>query len=643
MPSKIRVLSDHTINKIAAGEVIENPSSVVKELVENSLDANATDIGIEIQGGGRQMIRISDNGCGMNADDALLCLERHATSKLREVEEIHSLLTMGFRGEAIPSIASISKFNLLTCPIPENNQASPGTMVIVDGGKIVSCSPAARSPGTTIEVKNLFFNVPVRKKFLKSPSVDTNEILKTVSLIALGYPEIKFQLISDGKNLLMAPPSNGATFEETLCSRIENVLGQDFSQNMTFIEGQKEDIVLRGFIGEASYSRHNRTGQYLFINKRVVTSPLVAYAVKEGFGTALPTGRFPVFVLHLSVSGELVDVNVHPQKREVRLRQEQLIKELIIKTVRNSLNRGHSFLNEVPAGNISPVFAEAFKSQEPPSFHSIPETWVFQPSPPTLNSHASNFSHFEETKETSYSPFKTQEIPFKENVLPTQLTPPSEISFSFSPLKEAPPKALMTISNYILLDAHNSHSFIEKGCRQPEKEGLILIDQKNAHARILFEKLSESQSLPIIQQTLLIPHTIELSSYESENLRNALSSLNKMGIHIKEFGPNTFLVDAIPQIFGNSHIEQLIADIIHELRSSQHEHSSELVAMQKQAKHIALAATRSSISLHKRLSLLEAQSLIDQLVTCKQPYLCPSGKPILAQLSLEDLAKLFQR
>lgn len=649
MPSKIRVLSDHTINKIAAGEVIENPSSVVKELVENSLDAGATDICVEIQGGGRQMIRISDNGCGMNSDDALLCLERHATSKLREVEEIHTLSTMGFRGEAIPSIASISKFNLLTCPAPENNTPPVGTMVIIDGGKIISCSPAARSQGTTIEVKSLFFNVPVRKKFLKSPSVDANEILKTVSLMALGYPGVKFQLISDGKNLLMAPPSQESAFSEKLMARIEKVLGQDFSLNTTFVEETKDGITLEGVIGEPSYTRHNRTGQYLFINKRAVVSPLVAYAVKEGFGTSIPTGRFPVFVLHLSIAGDLVDVNVHPQKREVRLRQEQLIKELLIKAVRNRISHGHSSFSPEAANHISPVFAAAFQSHDHSQLQEVPETWVFQPKAlPVTPSFTVPVASYAETIKTpaipSYTPAHSikESAPFKD-IPASKPISHSATSLSFSVSRELSPKVFATIPNYIVLDGSLNHSFIEKGCKQPEKGGLVLIDQKNAHSRILFEKLSQGNSHPIAQQTLLIPHTIELTAFESDALRRSLAILEKMGIHIQEFGTTTFLIDAIPQIFGNSNVEVLISDIIHDLRTSQTDQTDEQIILRDKAKHIALAASRASVSFNKRLSTLEAQSLIDQLILCQQPYLCPSGKPIIAQITLDELAKLFQR
>lgn len=630
MPSKIRVLSDHTINKIAAGEVIENPASVVKELVENSLDAGSTDIVIEIQGGGRQMIRISDNGCGMGADDALLCLERHATSKLREVEDIHSLSTMGFRGEAVPSIASISKFNLLTCPAAEPAEEQPtGTMVIVDGGKIVSCHPAARSQGTTIEVKSLFFNVPVRKKFLKSPTIDTNEILKTVSLIALGHPSIKFQLISDGKHLLTAPASKDPAFTKQLKMRIEDVLGKDFSQNITFIEEQSEGIAIRGFIGQPSYTRHNRSAQYLFINRRAIISSFIAYVVKEGLGTAIPTGRFPVFVLHLDMPGELVDVNVHPQKREVRLRQEQLIKELIIKAVRGGISFQHTPFTDFAEPIESPVFSRMFQEPESQEFKEIPQTWIFQSKTPQTPTTKPTVNHFETQ---SFVSIDSQ--PFQASQQPTSLPLP--------PTKNLPLKVLATIPGYIILDGSTSHPFIENGCKQ--KGGFILIDQKNAHARILFEKLSkEKSSTHIAQQTLLIPYTLELPPYESETLKKMLPSLNTMGIAIREFGSNTYLIDSIPQLFNDSNIDLLITDMVHQLCSQPLNQADEETLKNSQAKHIALAATKAAVSLQKLLSPLEAQSLLDRLLHCNQPYICPSGKPTLVQISADELTKLFQK
>lgn len=635
MKSKIRVLSDHTINKIAAGEVIENPASVVKELVENSLDAGAKEIYIEITGGGRQMIRISDNGCGMNGDDALLCLERHATSKIREVEEIHAVTTMGFRGEAIPSIASISKFTILTCPEVETGQALPiGTMVIIDGGKLISCTPAARSQGTTIEVKSLFFNVPVRKKFLKSPAVDANEILKTVSLMSLGYPEVKFQLINDGKMQLTTALPRDSSFSGQLKARISDVLGGDYLQNVASIEGKNDLCQVNGVVGLPSYTRHNRTGQYLFINKRGVVSPLVAYAVKDGLGTSLAVGRHPVFVLHLTIPGDLVDVNVHPQKREVRLRQEQAIKEIIVKSVEGILRHDTSAIRtplDMPA--VSPVFANHFRELDSASHASeeVTDHWVFKPKP-----HA---------PEMVYAPPK----------MPHPIKPPASMQATFDyskamqpglPVSQSnvlvespimPPKVMATISRFILLEGGAFNEFIAKGCPGAEKGGIIVLNQKAAHFRIIFERLLQNDAgNPIAQQALLVPHQIEVSPFEAEMLRGCLGQLHQIGIHIQEFGAHTFLIDAVPQIFGNSDIEKLVSDLIHSLRET-----GEQQMLPDRVKQVALAASRAAVSQDRRLTIEEAQGLVNQLVKCRQPYQCPMGKSTIAQIASDELLKLF--
>jgi DNA mismatch repair protein MutL len=302
MPSTIRLLDEQTINKIAAGEVIENPSSVVKELVDNALDASATEITVEIRGGGRQLIRVTDNGSGMTQDDALLSLERHATSKLKDIEDIHHLDTFGFRGEAIPSIASISKFSILTC----EEGKDLGTFIIVEGGKILTCREAPCQKGTQIEISNLFFNVPVRKKFQRSPTFDATEIQKVLTHIALANQQVKFRYLNNGSLVF------SANEEERLAA----LLGEDFSTNVTPIDEKKGPYHLKGFIGYPTFDRPNRQSQYLFVNKRPVNSNLVSYSVKEGYGTTLTHGRHPVFCLYLEMEKELVDINVHPQKKE---------------------------------------------------------------------------------------------------------------------------------------------------------------------------------------------------------------------------------------------------------------------------------------------------------------------------------------
>lgn len=623
MTTKIRVLPDHTINKIAAGEVIENPASVVKELVENSIDAGSTEICVEIRGGGRQMIRVTDNGSGMSADDALLCLERHATSKLREVEDIHTLSTMGFRGEAIPSIASISKFNLLTCPA-EASDDTAGTMVIVDGGNIVSCKPAVRSKGTTIEVKALFFNVPVRKKFLKSPAVDGNEILKMTTLIALGHPEVRVQLISEGKTMLdTSPAGKDCSFDDQLKARVEETLGKEFSENLSFIDSTNDKISLQGGVGLPSYTRHNRSAQYLFINKRAVVSPLVSYAVKEGFGTSIPSGRFPSFVLHLTLPGNWVDVNVHPQKREVRLRQEQMVKELIIHAVRDTLSHPGVVQEAIAPYSWFTPAGSAWTPPRPPEHDTVPEQWRLPPKAP-VQPFSTYTAAAPAIKPESSFLFKP-DIPFEEHSL-------------------ALPKVTATLPGFFLIEASQDHPILLKGCRAPERQGLVIVDQKRAHARIIFEKLSLSESKQkIAQQTLLIPQTVELAPHEADDLRRSLPHLNSMGLSIKEFSSNTFVIDALPQVFGNTAIDKLISDLLQEVRTWQDPSGADEAVENTRARQIAQTASRTAVSNGKKLGLQEAQHLLEQLLQCRTPTLCPSGKAVFVQITLDDLAKLFQR
>ncbi len=320
MDTAIHLLDEATINKIAAGEVIENPASVIKELVDNSLDAGSSEITVEITAGGRQLIRVTDDGCGMARDDALLSLERHATSKIRALDDITELGTMGFRGEAIPSIASISKFTLLTATEEE------GTLVVVDGGRILKHCEAARGRGTTIEVKSLFFNVPVRKKFQRSTASDTTEIHTTLGKLALAHPEVSFHLISNQKTLLK-------TRAGPLGERIAAVMGADYFSGLKSIETSDGAMTLKGYIGLPSFTRHNRTGQVLILNQRPVQCPLVSYAVLDGYSTRLQPRRHPVYVLHLGLPPDWIDVNVHPQKREVRLRQSSIIRSFLTKAV----------------------------------------------------------------------------------------------------------------------------------------------------------------------------------------------------------------------------------------------------------------------------------------------------------------------
>lgn len=627
MKSKIRVLDELTINQIAAGEVIENPASVVKELVDNSIDSGATEISVEILTGGRQLIRITDNGCGMSFDDAILSFERHATSKIKVVDDINLLYTMGFRGEAVPSIASISKYTLLTRPHGEEEK---GSMVIVDGGRIIKHCEAACAPGTIVEVKSLFFNMPVRKKFQRSPQYDTHEILKMLSKLALAYPEIKFELTSNYEQILLAKKSSNSEIEEQLKERLIDVLGSEFLNECVYIQHQFNDYEIKGFIGLPAYTKHNRSSQYLFINKRPVFSPLVQNAIREGYGTTLQTNRHPGFVIYLTMPGDLVDVNVHPQKKEVRLRQEGELKKALAQAVDKALHSSgiapvtfceseRTYQSTYEKENVD--FNQNTSKETFAGFSLDPEHFFL---PPVSKQNDSFFFErpnisFEEPKPASKENFQNN---IQNNI---------QDNFLFETLdKPAAPKLLGTIPGYILLEPFEWDGH--------KREGLCLMDQKAAHSRIVFENIKQkSVDKPLEVQSLLVPYTLSTTSHEASALSLAMDQINALGIQIKEFGKNTFIIDAVPVIFGSLDIVVFAKELIHSLL---HESKPELLC--EIEKRLAMIAARSSISTKLKLSNMEAQSLINKLFNCSHPYLCPLGKPVIVNLGNLEIAALFK-
>lgn len=577
---------------MAAGEVIENPASVVKELVENSLDAGASEILVEIQEGGRNLIRVTDNGEGMSADDAMLSLERHATSKIREINDLHTVLTKGFRGEAIPSIASISKFSLMT----RLAMAEKGSRIVVEGGKIVEFSLdtiSAIQRGTTIEVRSLFFNIPVRKKFQSSPTQDVNAISKAISILALSYPSIKFTLISNGKQLLKAPVMAIESLKERLGERIVHVLGKEFFNELCFLEHTQDKIELTGYIGVPSHARHNRSGQYLFINERAVFCPLVSNAVKEGYGTTLASQRHPVYLLYLKLPPEWVDVNVHPQKKEVRLRQGPHIREAVIAAIKQTLSQkgmDMSFFVEPSLDFIMP-FKKDF-----PSYFSPEESWSI----PKRES----VSYLAESPPMSFN----RSSSYQEDFLPKA----SPESFSLL-------KPIATVPGYILL--------------RSESALLNLIDQRAAHARILFEQLKENQEVSFVFQSFLIPLIFETTPEEASVIQEHLSLLKKGGIILRPFGSKSFEVEAAFKIWNESDLVGLIRDVVQDLKDLSHEKDKKFVS----------CAFRLAISSKKHLSLEEAEIVVSQLARCNTPLYCPLGKKIVADVRSEDLALFFRR
>ncbi|NGX45092.1 MAG: DNA mismatch repair protein MutL [Chlamydiae bacterium] len=363
MSATISLLSSGTIDQIAAGEVVESPASVVKELVENALDAGAKNIKVEISGGGLQLLRVSDDGCGMNAADCELSLVRHATSKIRESQDLFRLTTMGFRGEALAAIASISRLTLLSA-----QEGARGTKIEVEGGKVEKVVPSARARGTTIEVKSLFFNVPARKKFQKSSTALSAEIFRMMTTLSLGYPEVSFELISSGRRAF-------ATTGEDLNSRAESVLGAEFSDGAFALEWEEGSLKFQGLIGPPLATRPNRMGQYLFINRRAVSCALIEEGVRAGYGTRLDERRHPLFLLHLEIPGGLVDANVHPQKKEVRLRDERLLYDKIAASVAQALKTPEVVAPVSFTGRPTVAEGLTFQFEEATSQDSLEKSW----------------------------------------------------------------------------------------------------------------------------------------------------------------------------------------------------------------------------------------------------------------------------
>lgn len=580
----IQLLDEQTINQIAAGEVIEHPASVVKELVENALDAGATRIFVEMKAGGQELICVQDNGCGMSEEDVKRSILRHATSKIRASSDLSSLTTMGFRGEALSSIASISKLLILTATHASTSAVQKAYLLESDGGTIVNMQHTTGLGGTKIEVKDLFYNVPARKKFQKSPAKDSLEVVKLMTEMALANPDIEFELIINQKREFFLKPA-------TLEARVAELFGHDFASSLKPLKVTIQDYTFTGFIGDASASRPNRSRQHLFINKRAVSSFSLSYAVKAGYGTMLDQARHPAFILHLSMKPELVDVNVHPQKKEVRLRQESEIKSALSQAVEETLFPRKKSPPIAPQTHFSPIPSPLFSYERMPAKkEDLKETYK------------------EETK------FFFEQIPSKKA--------PEATLFNDEPLIHV----VGTFHEYLFVDIQGKEGFPE----QLQREGLLILDCKSALSRIAFEELLEPQEAKISTQKLLMPFFIELPPVEARYITKMLPYLKNFGIEIQEFGKSAFLIEAIPVTIEPSQLEEFIRDIVKE------EEEDPAKALRK----IAQIAGRNNRRRYP-VSVELAREITKRLLRCKEPFICPFGGQVFAVLAKEDIHKKF--
>jgi DNA mismatch repair protein MutL len=598
MPT-IRILPDRVANQIAAGEVIERPAAVVKELVENSLDAGATRIEVEFRSGGRAYIRVEDNGAGMTRDDALLSLERHATSKITEAADLDRLTTFGFRGEALPSIASVSRFELQTrCAGDE-----AGTEILVNGGKFVHVRDCGRPVGTRLVVSHLFNSVPARRKFLKSDATESAHIIHCVRLYALACPQAAFTLIEDGRVIFRSPEC------ATTAERVAEIFGRQIAEALLVIEAAEAGLRLRGLIGRPGVGRATRHEMITFVNQRPVDSRTLSYALIESYHEAIPKGRYPLAFLFLEIDSAAVDVNVHPAKREVRFRNETQVRAFVIRTV---LERLRELTGTPVAGPVLAKPPEGKQSLEVPAVSAgIPppaESRIAAPLPVC----------------------RPMAVPIP-TVAPAAGVPPATPPAS-SQFQNEVPKARIGW-RYVGL-AHGVYALFETDA------GLVLLDRRAAHERVWYERLREQFTAGRAgTQRLLLPVPVELDAITTALLFDRLVFLNSHGFEIVEFGRNFFRVEGVPEWMDPADAESFLRDLLGALREGLLMAKDIDLARDELARLAAVRAVR----MPDGTSEPEMHSLVTQLFSCRQPLTNPAGRPTYIELSYGELARRFQK
>ncbi len=606
--SRVALLSEVVASQVAAGEVVERPASVVKELVENSLDAKARSVEVAIQRGGIALVRVVDDGFGMDRDDALLCLERHATSKLRTGADLAAIATLGFRGEALPSIASVSRFRLAT----REPGALAGTEILVNGGKVETVRDCGDAPGTSIEARSLFYNLPARRKFLRSENTEAAHVENQLQLLALAHPAVRFVFIRDGKTVLQLPPAS------RLLDRIRDLAGAEAALELTAIDAAGEaGLRISGFIGKAGVSRSTRGGQRVFINGRAVENGIVNQALREGYHTALMKGRYPVVYLFIDMDPAAVDVNVHPAKREVRFRAPGAVREALVAAVRRTLEAGRaewsrSFHQPPLPTQTEPVRSQPAHIETPVAVASVvadrtpAQTFAPPVRPPvTVPTPVADLSLF-------------TPLPVATVVAGPREQKPSPASGQF--------KMLGVLGRlYVLME---------------NADGLVLVDQHAAHERILFEELRRRlEANEAISQKLLLPLTLQLPPKDADWLRRHLELLQKMGIGLEEFGAGSFKLDGLPPFLQVDEPLKLVREIIDALQSA----SVGASRMRLGEDMIAKTVCRHAVKANDRLQERELVKLLDDLMACELPYCCPHGRPTMIQMSYGELERKFGR
>ena len=602
MSEKIKILPDHVINKIAAGEVVERPASVVKELIENAIDAGATEIHIDTQDAGRRLIRITDNGSGMSKNDARLAFERHATSKISGDSDLEAICTMGFRGEALSSIASVAQVRMLTA----ERGASSGVMVEIEGGVVNAVSDAAASQGTSLEISHVFFNTPARLKFLKSPATEFSHILTAVSRQAMARPSIGFKLTNNKKTVLDLPASSNVK------ERAFQLYGSEIAENLIQFTGGRDTVRIQGLLGRPGFTRADKTYQDFYVNRRAVKNPSLTHALYAAYGDMLMRDRHPVGFVFIEIDPALVDVNVHPTKAEVRFRNQSQVHDLVRDVIREGLRA--QGMPEQREGTSSEYHPDGVKE-------ALSDYLQTESARSGLAGSRQSSVLFGRRKNDLRSADLQNEEGFT--------SWPQNSSRTTGPAASAPDFYLSPLAQ-----VHDSFIIAQS------RAGMAIIDQHAAHERVLFEKLQDQYgagTMPL--QNLLIPLPVELGPAQSVLLSEHMSDLNKLGIVVEDFGMGIFVIKAMPSLLSGTDYKRLLLYILDEINI--HGKSAKMHELRDGL--LSVMACHPAIKVHRKLDIREMEKLLDDLFKCRMPHTCPHGRPTVVRFSSEEIKKMFKR
>jgi len=604
----IRRLSETTVNRIAAGEVIERPASVVKELVENAIDAGATQIDVTVNGGGRSLIAVSDDGVGMNADDLALAVERHATSKLGD-DDLTDIATLGFRGEALPSIGAVARLRIVT----RQHSADSGWDIRVEGGRVGAAEPAARGPGTTVEVADLFFATPARLKFMKSERAENGAVSDVVKRLAMAHPEIAFAVSFDGRKSLAYGAEPGDLFDARL-KRLGAVMGRAFQDNAVAVDALREEIRLTGYAGLPTLNRPTTQGQFLFVNGRPVKDRLLMGAVKGAYQDVLASNRHPMVALFLELPARRVDVNVHPAKAEVRFRDNQLVRGLIVSALRAALEgAGHHASSTVAEDTLSKLRPEG--AGHGPSPHLFT-----QYRPAYRGGLAEAAAAYHAPLDTDYAPAgRVEETP---QGVPVDHDAPAPIDPTAYPLGAARGQLHET---YVVAQT---------------RDGIVIVDQHAAHERLVYERMKvQIADEGVGRQLLLLPEVVELGEDAVDRLAARADELAELGLVLERFGPGAVVVRETPALLGETDIKGLVSDLADELAEF-----DQALALRERLEHVcSTMACHGSVRAGRRLTAPEMNALLREMEATPNSGQCNHGRPTYVELKLHDIERLFGR